>query len=208
MKVLKNIEQLLEVPGKKIGFFGGSFNPPHFGHLDFIKKAASIQNLDHIIICPLLQEDKLGVEELQHRMRIMDLILETSGDFDILVLSPDVCDGVESKIFIDDIFYLLKRRHKDIFVLVGCDSLQKCAKAFKSRDVTFIVGCKIKRSEVEKQLITETMNCIFIDDIIPCNADQLKNDSSKRNTYLSPELVAYIESNNLYWHNEECENCN
>lgn len=208
MRVLSNIEQLLELSGERIGFFGNAFNPPHFGHLDFIKKATSIKNIDHIILCPSNNDENILVEELKHRLHIMDLIIETNTETDIFVLSPDICSGVESKIFIDDIFYLLKRRNKEVFVLVGCDSLEQCAKAFKSHDVTFIVGCRINRSDAEKQLVAKKLKCVFIDDIIPCNANQLKNDLNKQQNYLSPELINYIETNQLYWFNSDCKNCN
>lgn len=208
MKVISNIEQLLELSGKRIAFFGNAFNPPHFGHLDFIKKASTAKKLDHIIICPKNEDDSRTVEELKHRLRIMDLIMETNSGTDVLALSPDICTGVESKIFLDDIFYLLKRREKEIFILVGCDSLEKCASNFKSKNVTFIVGCRLKRSDAEKELIAKELKCIFIDDIIPCNSDQLANDIAKQESYLSQELINYIESNSLYWFNKECKNCN
>jgi len=208
MKVLNKIEELLTLPGNKIAFFGGSFNPPHFGHLDFIKKATSINNLDHIIVCPQSDDDELGIEELHHRMRMMDLMVETTQASNIFVMSHEVCNGIQSQIFIDDIFYLLKRQNKEVFVLMGCDSFKKCADFFKSLDVTFIIGCAVKRSEVEKRLIAEKMKCVFIDDIIPCSAVQLKEDASKRDIYLSKELEEYMESNQLYWFNNDCENCN
>lgn len=208
MRVLSSIEQLLDLTGKRIAFFSNAFNPPHFGHLDFIKKAVSIKNLDHIILCPQNTDEHIKVEELKHRMRIMDLIMETSTGTDIFVLSNTSNSNIESELFMDDIIYLLKRRQKEIFVLVGCDSLEKCSKDFESHNVTFIVGCRVKRSDAEKQQVTKNIKCVFIDDIVPCNAEQLASDIKNQNSYLSPELLNYIESNNLYWFNSNCENCN
>lgn len=208
MKIIKSIDQLLELSGKRIGFFSNTFNPPHFGHLDFIKKATSIKKIDHIILCPQHKDEHIQVEELKLRMRIMDLILETNVKTDILVLNQEIYKGDKTKIFMDDILYLLKRRKKELFVLAACNTLEQCAQTFESHDVTFIIGCRVKRNNAEKRLIAEKLNCIFIDNVIPCNAKQLANDIKKQSSYLSPELIDYIESNKLYWYNSECKNCN
>jgi len=208
MKVITDLHELLSLPGKHIGFFRDVFNPPQFAHLDFIKKAIQLKNLNHIIICAQTIKGDNNIEELKHRLRIMDLMFESTDDSNIYVLSSEICSGIESNIYIDDIFFLLKRRKKELFALVGCDSLKECAEFFKSVSVTFIVGCKIKRTEAEKTLLAEKMNCIFIDDIIPCPAEQLKDEVAQNNIYLSNKMQEYIEANHLYGFNKDHANYN
>jgi len=37
---------------KKVGFFGGTFDPIHFGHINLALQIYEICNLDHILFCP------------------------------------------------------------------------------------------------------------------------------------------------------------
>jgi len=46
MKVVHQMDQ------PRIGFFGGSFDPPHLGHLKIAKQAIEIANLDTLFFCP------------------------------------------------------------------------------------------------------------------------------------------------------------
>jgi nicotinate-nucleotide adenylyltransferase len=208
MRVIETLDELLALPGKKIGFFGGSFDPPHFGHLDFIKKAISIKNLDHVVVCPHSLNPDKNVEQLQHRLRMIDMLFETAHEKGIVALSPDVCHGIQNPIFIDDIFYLLKRREKEVFVLIGCDSLEHCSKLFKTTGATFIIGCRVNRSEAEKQMMGKNLKCLFIDDIYSCSSSKLKESAAARDIYLTQQEQEYIENNHLYWSNPHSHQCN
>lgn len=208
MRIIQTIDKLLALPGKNIAFFGGAFDPPHFGHLNFIQKARSIVDLNHIIICPHASDEMQNISEIKHRLRMMDMVFETPDWSEIYVLSGEVCYGIENQIFIDDIFHVLKRRGKQIFVLLGCPSLEHCVDYFKSMDVTFVVGCQVSREEVERKLLSKKLRCVFIDDIIPCSELDVQEHVSKQNSYLPRELQEYIESNKLYWYNQKCDNCN
>lgn len=208
MNVITEIEELLALPGIKIGFFAGSFNPPQFTHLDFIKKATSLIEFDHIIVCIQPSKYEYEIEEVKNRMRIMDLYLENTGSTKISILSHDLFNGVPSQLFIDDIFYLLKRRKKEVYLLICCDSFQKYAEAFKSIEVTFIIGCKMKRSDIDKKLISKNMKCLFIDDILPCSTELVKHNFLINNVYLPDDLQEYLNQCQQIGSTSNCKNCN
>jgi nicotinic acid mononucleotide adenylyltransferase len=208
MNVITEIEELLVLPGKKIGFFAGSFSPPQFAHLDFIKKVTSHNEFDHIIICIQPTIFEYEIEELKNRIRIMDLVSENTESTKISILSHDVFNGVPSQLFIDDIFYLLKRRKKEVFLLIGCDSFLKYSELFKSIDITFIIGCKLKRSDLDKQLISKNMKCLFIDDILPYSTEKVKHELLINHIYLPNNLQDYLNQNQHTESKPNCKNCN
>lgn len=195
-------------PEKRLAFFAGSINPPQFGHVDFIKKAVTINKIDHIFVCSQSNENPTEIEELKNRLRVMDLMLETTQAANITILSPDVFNGIHTQLYIDDIFYLLKRRQKEVYLLIDCDSFQKSADSFKLLNVTFIVGCKTKRSIEEKKLISKDLKCIFIDEIKPCSIEIIKQELTLNEIHIPMELDEYIKKSQFHQVRHECDNCN
>ena len=58
----------------KIGFFGGSFNPPTIAHIELAKKAIKGKELDKVIFVPIgdfYQKDNL--ESLDNRIEMLKL---------------------------------------------------------------------------------------------------------------------------------------
>ena len=37
---------------ERIGIFGGSFDPPHIGHIQSVKQAAQVLKLDRVLLIP------------------------------------------------------------------------------------------------------------------------------------------------------------
>lgn len=65
---------------KKIGFFGGSFDPIHIGHVNLAIELMEKKELDQILFCPaLVSPTKQGVPPEatpEHRMNMLRLSLE------------------------------------------------------------------------------------------------------------------------------------
>ena len=69
---------------RKIGFFGGSFDPIHFGHLNLAIQMLEKGGLDQILFCPALispfKSDHRPVAPAQHRLAMIKLVLEPFFD--------------------------------------------------------------------------------------------------------------------------------
>jgi len=65
---------------KKIGFFGGSFNPIHLGHINLAVRVLEKGFLDQILFCPTyispLKRQPRSVIQAKHRLNMLQLALE------------------------------------------------------------------------------------------------------------------------------------
>ena len=73
---------------KKLGFFGGCFNPPTVAHIELIEKAIKENNLDMVYFVPM--GDLYKKENLilaNHRVNMLKLAIKEK--MDILTISVD-----------------------------------------------------------------------------------------------------------------------
>lgn len=79
---------------KKIGFFGGTFDPIHFGHLNLAIRIKEMHGLDQVLFCPAhvspTKGDAPPVAAANHRLNMLQLALED-------VLGCDPCNGEISR---------------------------------------------------------------------------------------------------------------
>lgn len=64
---------------KKYGIFGGTFNPPHIGHLEIAKEAKTRFKLDTVFFVPSFippHKDPKGVVDGSHRAGMVKLLIE------------------------------------------------------------------------------------------------------------------------------------
>jgi nicotinate-nucleotide adenylyltransferase len=64
---------------KKVGFFGGSFDPIHFGHLNLAIQMLEMGKMDEILFCPALfspfKQKTPPVASPEHRLAMLKLVL-------------------------------------------------------------------------------------------------------------------------------------
>lgn len=70
---------------KKIGFFGGSFDPIHFGHLNLAIQMLETHGLDEILFCPVFcspfKVHQPPVASPEHRLEMLKLVLAAVPQF-------------------------------------------------------------------------------------------------------------------------------
>lgn len=78
---------------KKVGFYGGTFDPIHFGHLYLALQLAEIHGLDLVLVCPAFCSPfKTGEEPLvapHHRLEMVKLALEGVPRFEAISTEID-----------------------------------------------------------------------------------------------------------------------
>ena len=109
---------------KRIGIFGGSFDPPHHGHLEISKQAIRKLSLDQIYWCitkknPLKNKTFFPLSE---RIKKSRAITNKVKKIKIKLFE----DKVKSTNTIDLIKYLKKKKGKEaLFLIIGSDNLIK-----------------------------------------------------------------------------------
>lgn len=197
---------------KRIGFFGGTFDPPHIGHLILAGEAASQFKLNRLLWVltpdpPHKQDD--SITPIEHRLNMLQAMLAHNSIFEISYLEINR-PGPHYTV---DTVKLLKQQEPDaeITLLIGGDSLSDLPTwRFAPDLITAVSNLGIMRrpndlinlSEIESQLPNITGKIKFIDALLqPVSSSELRRrikSNEMARYYLTNEVYEYIEKNNLY----------
>lgn len=159
----------------KIGIMGGTFNPPHLGHIKMAQSALKNLSLDKVIFMtggnpPHKDGFSMLKADIRHAM-----VLESIKGIDGLFASEYEITKKEYSYTADTLEYLKKKNPEDeLFFILGADSLDyidrwfKPEKIFKlSKVVTFArkgYDCQNKKKEILEKF---GVDIIFLEDDIP-----------------------------------------
>ncbi len=108
---------------KRIAFYGGSFDPPHIGHLTIARKLSELFALDEFVFIPAFhaphKKNKKPTSAF-HRFAMLSLAIENEGKFRVSSVELDAPD----KPFTFETQTKLKNDLPDaeIFFVIGADS--------------------------------------------------------------------------------------
>lgn len=109
---------------KKVGFFGGTFDPIHNGHLSLAIQIKEQKFLDEIIFCPAnispFKDLSPPVEDVHHRVAMVELAIQGLKGFQ---LSTIEINKPSPSYTIDTIEELIQKegKEKDFFLLLADD---------------------------------------------------------------------------------------
>ena len=186
----------------RIGIIGGTFDPPHLGHLILAEEAVRQLKLDKVIFMPsfIPPHKKVRQNNPQSRYRMVALSCKGNPAFEASRIEID--RGSVS--YSVDTLRLLKKKcgnKADLFFIIGSDWLRSLAKWKSIKEVLrlarFAVAARpgFRMRNPKKGMAAINMPLIEIS-----SADirhRVKNSASIR--YLVPEAVRkFIEINRLY----------
>ena len=111
-----------EIPERRIGLFGGTFNPIHFGHLRGAEEIREIFSLSEVLFIPAAIPPHKVVEEVveaRHRLEMVRLGTASNPSFsttDIELIRPG------KSYSIDTIRYFREKNQDDLFFILGRDA--------------------------------------------------------------------------------------
>ena len=188
----------------KIGLLGGTFNPPHLGHLLLAQCVLEQAGLDKIVFIPVFLPPHKEIDYLadaKSRLNMLKLSISGNDRFNI-------CDWELQKkgvsYTIDTLKYLRSQspyKEDDLYLILGPD-LALGFKQWKSwqeikKIAKIVVGI---RKEKEKDVCDKDFICVDIISVGISSSllrERIRNNLTVK--YLvKDEVASYIEKNNLY----------
>jgi len=110
--------------GKKIGFFGGTFDPIHFGHINLALYLLENEGLDEIFVCPAryspYKKEESSVSG-EHRREMVRLAIEPLKRFTLIDLElnrPGPSYTIDTIIMLKNLF-----KEDQFYLILGKDTL-------------------------------------------------------------------------------------
>lgn len=189
---------------KRIGLFGGSFDPVHNGHIEAVNSFLESGLIDEIWIlltpAPPHKPDQKKTD-FEHRYNMLKLAFQESDNIKISNLEKDL---PKPSYTLQTILHL-KAQHPDktFFLCLGEDSLQSFHKWHKYDEI--LEECMLlvvdrpgsDHGDVDSDILEKS---IFVDhksmNISSTEIRRASNSSTRMK--LPDEVLSYIQKNNLY----------
>ncbi|MBQ6534292.1 MAG: nicotinate (nicotinamide) nucleotide adenylyltransferase [Opitutales bacterium] len=191
----------------KIGILGGSFDPPHLGHIGLAKTAVEAGAAEKIVFIPAGQaplRDAPTAAPASRRLAMLKIALSRFP----YPHEIDECEiGRGGVSYAIDTAKLLKKRFPEAELrwIVGADHIEKLAKWRDIGELAKIVSFACARRDgfpADAAKVPSGVNVEFFDFApMPHSSTQIRADlaSGKRNLFmLDPAVEKYIVENKLY----------
>lgn len=184
------------------GFFGGSFNPPSYVHINLAKILIQKYNLDKVIFVPVGNYyEKNELIDAKHRYNMLKLAIEDNPKLDI----ENIAIESKIKLYAIDTFKLIKEKYynDDIFFIMGSDNFRKMPNWKKYKELITNYNIIVIERERKKIRNENPQNII---EFIPEKLTEIdstkiremikRNENTKE--FLHPKVYKYINDNKLY----------
>lgn len=212
MRPLESLRYTSRMSKNKIGLFGGTFDPPHIGHLILAGEAASQFDLNRLLWAltpnpPHKQETP--ITPLPHRLAMLQKVLSYHPVFELSRLE---IDRPGPHYTIDTVRLLAQQEPSaEIILLIGGDSLRDLPGWRFAADLVAAVskigvmrrpGGSADLNELEAKLPGAAEKIKFIDALLQSvSSRELRRRIAAGEIYryyVPPEVYEYIEANHLY----------
>lgn len=189
----------------KIGVFGGTFDPVHYGHLITSQIIKEMRDLDKIIFIPChISPHKLDSHAASdnHRFNMLNLALKDSPDFEVSSIEIDKKDVS----YTVDTLRELRNIYNDIELIIGFDNILKFD-IWKSPDeilqLAKVIVLRRKTSEVLGAAKHKFYGKVeFVETpIIEISATAIRRRVREKlpiDFLVPPQVASYIKENKLY----------
>lgn len=209
-RCLQRTEPAMSNEHSRIGFFGGTFNPIHHGHLILASYAASSACLDRVLFAPAAfpPHKNRQIDNIEHRTEMLLRAIDPDPRFELTTVDLDR----EGPHYSADTLAILARQfpEAELFFLMGSDSYRDLPHWYEPmrlfEHASLLVG-KRPNSNFDEELLWATLpptktKTEFVDiPLIEISSTEIRKRISEGLPidYLTPYSVQqYIEAHDLY----------
>lgn len=185
----------------KLGFFGGSFNPPTIAHYNLIQQALKEYKFDKVYFVPVNNYyNKPNLVSIEKRIAMLELLCQNNKKIQVL----DIEKHIDKKLDAIDIFKIIEKQYHNnsIVFFLGEDNYKKMH-TWKNYDELQKYNYIVFQRDDKKNLVINQKNIIYMK-----NSENLKISSTdirekiKNNKTISnlvtKDVEQYILQNKLY----------
>lgn len=185
---------------RKIGLLGGTFDPPHKGHLNIAKEALQQLALDEVWLIPTYEPPhKEGAATSGcDRLKMVERMIEP---YDCLKVKSIELER-KGKSYTIDTINTLKKRYPDVsfYFIIGADQVNTLDQWYRIEDlvkkVTF-VGVERPGVLWEEKLPVQKIQAIHMD-VSSTEVRQKIKEAKSVDGLIEPSVYAYIKEKQLY----------
>ena len=188
----------------RIGFFGGSFDPIHNGHLFIIEKSIQDFELDLLFLCPAYQaplREKKPIFNPIQRLEMARLVAHSNQKLEVLdfeINQPKISFTYET-------IQEVKKGYPNskIFLAIGRDQFEKLSSwrwiRELSKEVHFIVFAR-GQINAPAASISDIQYTFIQNPLIDISSTQIRKRLQQGESvapWIPDEIISYLEKNNL-----------
>ena len=199
----------------RLGYFGGSFDPPHLGHLAMAGAATRAFSLDRVLFAPTGRQPLKpagSVATFPDRLAMTELLCraQQGADFEATAIDAPLANG-EPNYTVDALALLHRQAPADeIFALVGADAFLDL-RLWRDPDrllelAEWIVvsrpGFALEQIDALNLTAAQRLRIHALDGVAePANATRIREELRAGNDcdgLLPPAVLSYIRAHHLY----------
>lgn len=177
---------------KTIALFGGSFDPPHIGHVAVVNAILNFKEIDKVVIMPTFLNPFKSKSHVSAQTRL-EWLRKIFASYENVEINSFEVNQAKKTSTIISVKHLLKK-YKKIYLVIGADNLGSLHKWDKyeelKRLVTFVVAY---RDDIE---IPENFLKLEVNENISSSSLRKNFDISKLPKECALEISEYYKENN------------
>ena len=185
---------------KKIAILGGTFNPPHLGHLIIASEVQSQLNFDEVWFMPNQEpphkESTIGVSSAQR----LEMVQRAIADNPLFKIQKIELERTGRSYTFDTMKILSEKYDADFYFIIGADMIEYLPKWYKIEElVKLVTFIGVNRPDYDQQ---STYPIILLDvpniEISSCKIRKKVKMGKSIRYFVPNSVMEYIEENGLY----------